>query len=634
MADKMVVKERINSNLRHAEYYDMTALFDELYAKAKQGESFDNLMEMILSRENILLAYRNIKQNTGSHTTGTDGLTISNIASLTAEEVVDTVRKKVNGPQGYRPSPVRRKDIPKPNGKTRPLGIPCIWDRLIQQCIKQVLEPICEAHFSDHSYGFRPGRSAENAIADMNRNLNISKCTFVVEFDIKGFFDNVNHHKLIRQLWALGIHDKHLIFVINRILKAPIRMPDGNTIKPKKGTPQGGIISPLLANVVLNELDQWVVSQWEENPVVYKYSIGINKSGKKIKSHGYEAMRKTKLKEMHIIRYADDFRIFCKKRSDAKKIKLAVTRWLKERLHLDVSEEKTRVVNAKRKYTEFIGFKTKVKKKGTKFVTESHISDKKRVSVTTSLKQQIKRIAKPKDSKSAQDETFRYNGMVMGVQNYFRIASHVNLDCKRIAFEVNKTLENRLQSGKKGRLSRKGRKLSDYEQKRYGDSAMLRYDRNTNEPIYPIAYVKTKNPMNARHGLTPYTAQGRKLMHKELGINTKIMHQLMQSPTSGSIEYADNRISLYSAQKGKCAVTGKWFETAAEIHCHHKKPVHFGGTDDYSNLTLIKDDVHRLIHAVKKETIEKYLKMLKLTKLQIKKVNALRKAAELAPISL
>lgn len=151
-------------------------------------------MDVILSRENILLAYRNIKSNTGSITPGTDKLKISDIGKLTADEVTARVRKIVKGAKnGYTPRSVRRKDIPKPNGNTRPLGIPCIWDRLVQQCIKQVMEPICEARFSNNSYGFRPNRSVENAIAATYRLMQKSGLHYVVEFDIKGFFDNVDH---------------------------------------------------------------------------------------------------------------------------------------------------------------------------------------------------------------------------------------------------------------------------------------------------------------------------------------------------------------------------------------------------------------------------------------------------------
>ena len=173
---------------------------------------------------------------------------------------------------------------------------------------------------------------------------------YVVEFDIEGFFDNVNHSKLIRQIWAMGIHDKALIYIIKQILKAPIKMPNGDMIKPEKGTPQGGIISPLLANIVLNELDQWIDSQWQNNPVTEKYHISINKNGTKCKSTGFREMKKTKLKEMHIVRYADDFRIYCKSKENAEKIMIAATKWLEERLKLKVSKEKTKIVNVEREY--------------------------------------------------------------------------------------------------------------------------------------------------------------------------------------------------------------------------------------------------------------------------------------------
>ena len=126
-------------DLRHAEYYDMQNVFDDLYARSKSGEVFNNLMEIILSRNNILLAYRNIKLNTGSNTVGTDKLTIKDIGKMPVDEMVDKVRFIVTGSKhGYRPKPVRRKDIPKPHNpkSIRPLGIPCIWDRLIRQCIK------------------------------------------------------------------------------------------------------------------------------------------------------------------------------------------------------------------------------------------------------------------------------------------------------------------------------------------------------------------------------------------------------------------------------------------------------------------------------------------------------------------
>ena len=149
--------------------------------------------------------YRNIKTNTGSQTAGVDKRTIKDLEKLTTEKLVEMVRKRL---YNYRPYGVKRVEIPKPDGNKRPLGIPCIIDRLIQQCILQVLEPICEAKFYERSNGFRPNRSAENAIAQVYKMIHQQDLHFIVSVDIKGFFDNVNHKKLMQQLWNIGIRDE------------------------------------------------------------------------------------------------------------------------------------------------------------------------------------------------------------------------------------------------------------------------------------------------------------------------------------------------------------------------------------------------------------------------------------------
>lgn len=182
----MATKERKlkKQKLRNNEYYGTQEMFDDLFAKSQSGEMFSNLMEMIESENNILLAYRNIKKNDGSVTPGTDGLTMRHIEKYTPN---DLVRKVKNITKNYTPRTVRRKEIPKQSdpSKTRPLGIPCIWDRLIQQCFLQVLEPICEAKFREISNGFRPNRDAENAIAQAERLIQQCNLHFVVDIDIR-----------------------------------------------------------------------------------------------------------------------------------------------------------------------------------------------------------------------------------------------------------------------------------------------------------------------------------------------------------------------------------------------------------------------------------------------------------------
>ena len=183
-------KKPKKQKLRNAEYYNLQETFDTLFADSKGGKRFIKLMPIILSEQNICLAYRNLKKNSGSKTAGTDKKTIKSLETWTEFDLVQYVRKRL---KWYVPQPVRRVEIPKDNGKIRPLGIPTITDRLIQQCILQVLEPICEAKFHDRSFGFRPNRSQENAVAVAYALAQRQNLHYVVDLDIKGFFDNVNH---------------------------------------------------------------------------------------------------------------------------------------------------------------------------------------------------------------------------------------------------------------------------------------------------------------------------------------------------------------------------------------------------------------------------------------------------------
>ncbi len=584
-AGKNQKPKKVN-NLRYAEYYDMQDTFDGLYEKSVCGESFDGLMGFILSRDNILLAYRNIKRNDGSVTPGTDGLTIKDVEKYAPDEIV---QKVCNITKNYSPRAVRRKEIPKPYdpSKTRPLGIPCIWDRLVQQCILQVLEPICEAKFSDNSYGFRPNRSCENAVAQAYRLMQRSHLQYVIEVDIKGFFDNVDHSKLIKQMWALGIRDKALLYVIKRILKAPIRLENGSMMTPTKGTPQGGIISPLLANIVLNELDRWVESQWEDNPITEKYHVQINANGSKNKGNGYRAMRDTRLKEMSIVRYADDFRIFCRSKSEAVRTMVAVKQWLEQRLHLEVSAEKTRVVNLKKHYSEFLGIKMRLKQKKDKWVLQSGVCDKAVQRIKAAAKEKIKAIARPTGGKTVTRAILDYNAFVMGEHNYYQMATDVNLDFADIGYYADQTmkrLDNKLKKAPSA-------KVVNAVTERYGASVQMRWIRDT--PIAPISYVQTKAPMGKKRSVQKYTTEGRKEIHANLGIDTYMLQALLRQQLYGrSAEYADNRLSLFCAQYGKCAVTGHAFEILENIHCHHKLPRSKGGGDRYQNLILIREDVH------------------------------------------
>lgn len=602
--------------LRHSEYYDMQPLFDKLYADSKNGKVFNDLVRIIGCEENIRLAYRNIKRNGGSNTAGVDKLTIKDIEKLSVEQYVSIVQRKL---MFYKPKPVKRVEIPKPNGKMRPLGIPTIIDRLVQQCILQVMEPICEAKFYERSNGFRPNRSAENAIAQCYKMINLQKLYFVVDVDIKGFFDNVNHTKLIQQIWHMGIRDKKLLCIIREMLKAPIVMPNGDTEYPTKGTPQGGILSPLLSNIVLNELDWWIDSQWEGMPTKREYKCEVRPNGTVNKTAIYGAFKNTtKLKEMHIVRYADDFKLFCRKRSDAEKVFIAVKLWLHDRLKLEISEEKSKIVNLKRHYSEYLGFEIKAVKKRKRYVVKSHMTPKAIEREKDKLIKQVIQIAHVQDRDEEAREITLYNSMVFGIHNYYRYATMISSDCEQIHRAVSTVMKNRLYN----RLSKKGTINEVYIRENYGKSKQIRFV--SSKTVAPIGYIQTKTPLFKKKKVCKYTVEGREIIHKSLGIITSIMIALMRiKEPRRSVEYMDNRISLYAAQYGRCAITGKEL-SIDEIHCHHKLPLKCGGDDRYSNLIIVHKDVHMLIHATSEETILTYLNRIELDRKALAKLNALR----------
>lgn len=635
-------KLKVN-DIRYSEYYDLQDTFDRLYRQSLEGNNFYGLMEIIASPENILLAIRALRGNSGSRTPGVDGRTMKDLLSLDREDFVSLIQKKLHF---YKPLPVKRVEIPKSNGKTRPLGIPTITDRVIQQCIKQVLEPICEAKFYYHSYGFRPDRSVENAIARCMQLMQNANMHYVVDVDIKGFFDHVWHSKLIKQLWSMGIRDKKLICIIKETLKAPILLPNGAMEVPTEGTPQGGILSPLLANVVLNELDQWISSQWETFPMKKPYKTYVRKNGAIDNSAQYKRLRETSnLKNIFIVRYADDFKIFCKNYVEAEKIFSGVTKWLKERLHLDISPEKSKIVNLHNEYSEYLGFKLKVHKKRIwdnkkqqykdKWVVISHMSDKAKRSATNNINGAFKKLIDTNGDLRQFQAISRYNALVMGLHNYYHLATMVAEDFNDIEWITGR--QRKAQLIKQGATKflkgagKQSKAVNEATQKRYGHSKRMWYLRG--HPIVPIGYVRHHWPMSHKRQINRYTPEGREARHKNLEINTTVMLWLMRNPVSGcSVEFADNRISKYAAQWGKCGVTGVELRIG-DIHCHHIIPRHLGGTDKYSNLMLVTKDVHRLIHAEKAETIRRYLNMVNPDDKQVKTINKLRRLAGLQDIA-
>lgn len=614
-------RNKKNNKLRYSEYYGMQEAYDNLYQRSVENQNFKSLMKIIISDDNILLAYRNIKRNSGSLTAGIDGKTIKDIEKLTTERYLDIVKKRF---KFYKPRKVKRTEIPKPNGKTRPLGIPSIWDRVAQQCILQVLEPICEAKFNPHSHGFRPNRSAEHAIADCAKKMNIIKMGYCVDIDIQGFFDEVWHSKLMRQMWTMGIRDKELLTIIRKMLKAPVVLPNGTIQFPEKGTPQGGILSPLLVNINLSEFDWWVSEQWETRHMS-EIKTQYNANGTEHMGNHHRKMRShTKLKEFYIVRYADDFKLFCHNRKTAELLYHASIQWLEQRLHLPVSIEKSKITNLRKESSEFLGFNLKLERKGkNRYIMHSHVSDKAINRMRIELKEQIKEIKKSPNSMNTIRAIGNYNSKVIGMHGYYRIATHVNKDFKKVHYSVLLTMRNRLSIDgltKMGKYTGKDKGILNYVQ-----SKNIRY--LAGRPIIPVSFVQHRNPMYLKVKINKYTPEGRELIHRNQSAVSEIALRWIRShpvvSDRATVEFNDNRISLFIAQLGKCSVTGEELNVL-DMHCHHKIPYHLSKDDKYSNLIIVKPEVHILIHATKEDTIQRYMTLLNLNDEQVKRLNKLR----------
>jgi group II intron reverse transcriptase/maturase len=272
----------------------------------------EELWEQIFSRTNLFAALKRVQENGGAP--GVDGLTV--------EELPDHLRKHWEGIRAkleretYVPSPVKRVEIPKPNGGTRKLGIPTVVDRLIQQAMHQALSPVFEPTFSAHSYGFRPGRSAHDAVKAA-RNYLEEGYNCVVDIDLEKFFDTVNHDRLMARMKEV-IEDKRVLRLVNAYLKAGV-LENGMVEATEEGTPQGGPLSPLLSNIVLTELDR------------------------KLEERGHR-----------FVRYADDCNIYVKSRRAGKRVFASTTEYIEKRMRLKVNREKSAEDYAVKR--KFLGF--------------------------------------------------------------------------------------------------------------------------------------------------------------------------------------------------------------------------------------------------------------------------------------
>lgn len=337
---------------------------------------YPKLMAYILTRENLLNAYDRVCDNGGAP--GADGMTIAELPGYLRANWERIKQSLLDG--SYQPSPVRGVEIPKPNGGVRLLGIPTVLDRLIQQAIHQVLSPIWEPDFSPHSYGFRPRRSAHQALHQALDYINAGRQD-VIDLDLKSFFDRVNHDKLMALIRA-KVEDKALLRLIRRYLQSGILL--GGAVQPREeGTPQGGPLSPLLSNILLNELDR-----------------ELTKRGHRF------------------VRYADDVSIFLRSKAAAIRVRASITNWLQRKLHLEVNEQKTSVCRPVQFELLGHGF-VPTYKKGERGRYNLRIAGKS----WQRLKMKIKAITRKTTPIPFEERIVRLNSLMRGWVHYFKHAT-------------------------------------------------------------------------------------------------------------------------------------------------------------------------------------------------------------------
>lgn len=329
-----------------------------------------DLLKQILAPENFDKAVKRVKANRGAG--GPDGMSVHELDAWLEDQQEELLERLRGGK--YRPQPVLRVEIPKDNGKTRKLGIPTVIDRVIQQAISQVLSPIYEEQFSDRSYGFRPGRSAHDALRQCCEYIT-EGYRWVVDMDLEKFFDTVNQSKLI-QVLSNTVKDGRVVSLIHKYLRAGI-MVNGMFEESKEGVPQGGPLSPLLGNVMLNESDQ------------------------ELERRGHR-----------FVRYADDMVIFCKSRKAAERTVVSITKFIEGKLFLKVNREKTKVAYVGK--IKFLGHGFYVDKDGGQLRVHPQSVEK--------FKAKVRKITGRSNGWSIQDRKDRLNALIRGWVSYFKLA--------------------------------------------------------------------------------------------------------------------------------------------------------------------------------------------------------------------
>lgn len=418
-------------------------ILDKLYQHSKEVHdsggrpAFKGLIEIMSAEATIITAIHNIKSNHGSETPGVDSKTMQkDYLQKPFSWVIKDIQSAF---KHFEAQKIRRKYIDKPGkSEKRPLGIPTIRDRIVQECMRIVLEPILEAQFFYHSYGFRPMRDTAMALQRINYLTFQTGYHWIVEGDISKCFDCIDHSILLKRLYHMGIKDRRVLQIIKVMLKAGVM---GECKVNEEGTPQGGLISPLLANAYLDMMDEWITGQWEQKRTRYQYA----QQGKRLYS-----LRKTALTPGFLVRYADDFVIITDTRAHAESWKNRLQVFLQTRMKLTLSTEKTLITDVRRKYIKFLGYEFKqVPGKAQKGYVARSIPDRGRLKrKVDSIAENIKKIPRNYSREQLIAEINRINSQIRGVIQYYQCCTWVNVSMKKYSRHLQMIAKSRLKQYK------------------------------------------------------------------------------------------------------------------------------------------------------------------------------------------
>jgi group II intron reverse transcriptase/maturase len=442
---------------------------------------YERLYRYLFSEEMFAVAYQRIYAKQGNMTPGTDGKTIDEMSLERIERLIVSLKD-----ESYQPHPARRVYIPKKNGKKRPLGIPSFEDKLVQEVVRLLLEAIYEGHFEGTSHGFRPHRSCHTALGMIQKSFAGAK--WFIEGDIKGFFDNIDHNVLISILRE-RISDERFLRLIRKFLNAGY-VEDWKYNKTYSGTPQGGIISPMLANIYLDKFDKYIKEYAAKfrkgdrrsiNPDYWRLNNKKNRLKQKLQKTSDEQMRKSYLYEiaqlskqmlsiphkdamdadfrrLQYVRYADDFLIsVIGSKSECETIKADITQFMREQLKLELSDEKTLITHAQDK-AKFLGYEIFIRKSdavkrnkdgvlkrdfnGAVVLTLNSAVIQKKLTEYNAL--EVRNIdgkdiwwSKPRrymTPMKPEDILAQYNAEIRGLYNYYSLATNVSKECASFAF--------------------------------------------------------------------------------------------------------------------------------------------------------------------------------------------------------